>query len=262
MRLQRFVQPLFPALVGLLLAGSALPTGAVEITLQTANDPISGSDRPDDLYTAALGLDLSFAKHRWTLGERMFTDRERGLRFDETFLEATRELSLPAGWLAEVSGGVLHVGHGLLGEGAQNEVHRWVGSERVELPYIADAHWYATGRLRLTRELVAGSRAIVATRVEAAAAPGFQRSLEAELLGDLRLGGEVVLRAGLGLRAGRAESSLLAGVIDELGPTYELGVAWRALTLRLSYNDDGTETQHLTLAVRVGKGSGGVSGRE
>lgn len=244
----------------LLLALAPLPASAFELSLQTTNDPISGNDEhADDLYTAALAVDLRFARQRWTVGERMFTDRERGLRFDETFLEASRELPSFQGWQPEVAAGVLHVGHGFLGEAVQNEIHRWVGSERVELPYIPDSHWYATGRVRLGRVLAGGPRAVLATRIEASAAPGFQDSLRAELFADFSLGGGLALRAGVGARAARVESSLLEGRVDDLGPSWELGLAWRDVALRYSFNDHGTETQHVALIVKVGRPGGSTT---
>lgn len=229
------------------------PGEAVELSLQTANDTIFGSsDHPDDLYTSAVAVDLHFARHRWTLGERMFTDRERGLRFDETFLEANRELPEWRGWHAEIGAGVLRVGNGLLGEGVQNEVHRWVGSDRVELPYVDDTRWFATGRLRLDRVLAATPRAALSTRLEALAVPDFQSSIRASLAADMSLGGGVALRAGLGARSAKVESSLLEERVSELAATWELGLAWRDLTLRYSFNDHGTETGHLSLMVKVG----------
>lgn len=236
----------------LLLVGIAAPASAFELTIQTANDPISNNERPDDLYTAALGIDVAFAAHRWSLGERMFTDRERSLRFDETFLEMNRELPPWRGWQAEVGAGVLHVGHGLLGERAQNEVHRWVGSERVDLPYIERSHWYGTFSARARRPLWVGKAGVVATELSASLAPGFQQSLASGVFMDIDLGRGFTLRAGAGARAGHANRRLLGDRIDGLDPTWELGVAWRDLTLRYSYNDRGTETSHLTLALRIG----------
>jgi|CXWL01.1.fsa_nt_gi hypothetical protein len=240
------------AVLLLLLLTLSSPAPAVELTIQTANDPVSGSDRPDDLYTAVLAVDMSFAHHSWTLGERMFTDREREVRFDETFLEMSRDLPEWAGWQPRVGAGVLHVGRGLLGERVQNEIHRWVGSDLVHLGYIQDSQWYATGRVSLDRGLLFGRHGTLGLRLEAAAAPGFQSSVRAELLGDLRLPGELVLRLGLGARTAKVESDLLADRIDELGPTWEVGLGWRAWTLRYAFNDHGTESDHLSLAVRVG----------
>lgn len=237
----------------LLLAPVTLQASALELSLQTTNDPISGNDEhADDLYTAEVGLGLSFSDQRWAFGERMFTDRERSLRFDETFLDVTRELPTWLNWQPEVSLGVLHVGHGLLGEKVQNEIHRWVGSRRVELPYIPNSHWFATGRLRLGRVLRGGPHAVWMAEVVAYAAPGFQESLRAQLLGDLRLGGGLSLRAGVGARTARVESSLLEGRVKELGATWEIGISWRDVLLRYSFNDHGTETQHVALVVKAG----------
>lgn len=231
---------------------SALPGRAFELTIQTANDPVSNNDHPDDLYTAGVAVDLAFASHRWTLGERMFTDRERQLRFDETFLEMSRELPEWWGWQTEVGAGLLRVGQGLLGERVQNEVHRWVGSEPVHLRYVDHSQVFAMFRVHGDRPLWIGRRGSVVANVEAAITPGFQQSVASGVAAEWSLGREVGLRAGAGARTGHADREFLGDAIEAFGPTWELGLSWRDVTLLYSYNDRGTATSHLTLAVRLG----------
>ncbi|HEY9422478.1 MAG TPA: hypothetical protein VIW92_13765, partial [Thermoanaerobaculia bacterium] len=71
---------------------------ATELRLTLANDPVAGNSRPDDLYTSSIDIELLFPRARVTAGERMFTDRDRGVRFDESFLTVGTALSEMAGW--------------------------------------------------------------------------------------------------------------------------------------------------------------------
>jgi hypothetical protein len=243
------------ALFALLLTLAVPVAEAAELQLTVANDPVSGSSRPDDLYTAELGLAVDFERVRVTAGERMFTDRERGLRFDETFLTVGLDLPdfLPglAGWEAEADLGVLRAGRGLLGQDVQNEVHRWTGSDEVNLPYAPGNHHFLTAELSLARPL----RQIGAThlRSEAGAftAPGFRHWLRAGVVAERPLGDRAAVRFGLGARADQVDTDWLGDRISDVAPTAELAVAYRSLILRWSYNDYGTRTGHLTLAVRL-----------
>lgn len=237
--------------VAAFLVAAPTPSVAVEVTFQLANDPISGNAQSDDLYTSAFAVEVSAAKHHWTLGERMFTDRERGLRFDETFLEARREFPTWRGWQLDATAGVLHVGRGLLGQRVQNQVHAWVDSEPVDLPYPDRARWFPSGQLSATRPLWASSKSSLLGHVEAATTPGFQDHLRADIALDHRLGAGWSARVGVGARASRAESKLLGNRIVGLAETFELGVAWRNLKLRVSQNDFGTATRHIALAIHV-----------
>jgi hypothetical protein len=239
------------ALFALLLTLAGPGAEAAELQLTVANDPVSGSSRPDDLYTAELGLAVDFERVRVTAGERMFTDRERGLRFDETFLTVGLDLPELAGWAAEANLGVLRAGRGLLGQDVQNEVHRWTGSDEVDLPYAPGNHHFPTAALSLARPL----RRIGAThlRSEAGAftAPGFRHWLRAGVVAERPLGDRAAVRFGLGARADQVDTDWLGDRVSDIAPTAELAVAYRSLVLRWSYNDYGTRTGHLTLGVRL-----------
>lgn len=252
---QRLFQTLFHsvlfALVLTLLSGAFSGAEAAELHLTVANDPVSGSSRPDDLYTSELGVAVDFERVRVTAGERMFTDRERGLRFDETFLSVGIDLPDLAGWQAEADLGVLRAGHGLIGQDLQNEVHRWIGSDEVDLPYAPGNHHFPTAGLSLARPL--GRIGVTDLRSEAGAftAPGFRHWLRAGLVAERPLGDRAAVRFGLGARADQVDTAWLGDRVSDVAPTAELAVAYRSLVLRWSYNDYGTRTGHLTLGVRL-----------
>lgn len=252
---QRLIKTLFHSVLLTLLLTWSLPGAeAAELQLTVANDPVSGSSRPDDLYTAELDLAVDFERVRVTAGERMFTDRERSLRFDETFLAVGLDLPELAGWQAEAELGVLRAGHGLLGQDVQNEVHRWTGSDKVDLPYAPGNHHFPTAELSLARPL--GRLGVTDLRSEAGAftAPGFRHWLRAGLVAERPLGDRAAVRFGLGARADQVDTDWLGDRIADVAPTAELAVAYRSLILRWSYNDYGTRTGHVTLGVRLFEG--------
>lgn len=236
-------------LVSLLAQPPAAP--AAEITFTTSNDPVSGNERPDDLYTAELALGVHLEGHDVTFRERMFTDHERGLRFDETSLEVSRPLSPLAGWGGEAGLGVLHVGRGLLGESAQNAVHRLVGSEEEDLRYAADHRLYPLATLTLVRPLsVSSNLGSMTGRIEAVAAPDFHSSLRAGLVAERSLLGGLGVIAGVAGVLHEVDSDLLGDTVASSGIAWDLGVEWRDVFLVLSHNAYGTETRHLALGYR------------
>ena len=115
----------------LLFAGDEASSAEIRLTL--ANDPISGNEKKDDLYTSELALEVQYADRTLVFSERMFTNRDAGTRFDETEL-IVGLAQLPVGeWTAHPEFGVLRVGEGLFGESVQNRVHRVTGSRPVAL---------------------------------------------------------------------------------------------------------------------------------
>lgn len=224
---------------------------AAEITFTTSNDPVSGNERPDDLYTAELALEIGVDGRDVVLRERMFTDRERGVRFDETSLELSRPFSRLAGWGGQAGLGVLHVGRGLLGESAQNAVHRLVGSEEEDLRYAAGHRLYPLATLTLVRPLpVSSNLGSVTGRIEAVAAPGFHSSLRAGLVAERSVGAGLAVLAGVAGVLHDVDSGLLGDAVASSGVAWDLGVGWRDVFLLLSHNAYGTETRHLTLGYR------------
>lgn len=220
-----------------------------ELRLTLANDPVAGNSRPDDLYTSSIGLELVFPRVRVMAGERMFTDRERGLRFDETFLSAGLSLPETAGWESEGALGVLRVGQGLLGESAQNRVHDWIGSDQVALPYL-ESRSFATAEIFLFRPLRSFGGVHLSSEAGAFTAPGFRSWLQAGVRAERSIAGPLALRLGLGARADWTESTWLGDHVADFGPTAEIGVAWRSIVLSWLYNETGTRSSHLSLSVR------------
>ncbi|HRC84581.1 MAG TPA: hypothetical protein PK413_03110 [Thermoanaerobaculia bacterium] len=255
------MRTLFPTLFLLVFSASL---HATEITLTTANDPISGNAHADDLYTAALGLGLGLEHSELALGERMFTDREAGFRFDETYAELGRALPEVAGWQPRLAVGALHVGKGLFGQSTQNWVHQVVGAEPVHLAYIEDQHWYGTARLDAARALGGGKRHLWTARAELATAPGFRSWLRGEVALDVELPADFAIRAAAGLRLDRVDFRRLDRRVPSSGTTWELAFGWRHLYLSLASNDLGTATRHITLGLTARTRSGGrneASGR-
>jgi hypothetical protein len=238
------------AALGLLAVEAAAGS---ELRLTIANDPIAGNRRGDDLYTAALDVEIGSPLGRWSFGERMFTDRAAGRRFDETYLELARPLPEVRGWQPEAALGVLRVGEGLFGQNVQNELHEAIGSDLLDLAYPDDARWHATVGLAATRSFdLAGAR-WAQLRVEAVEMVDFRRWVRVGLLADRELAPDLVVRVGLGGRIDEARSPLLGDHLEDRGLTAELGVRYRQLELRYAFNDFGTGTGHLSLAVHLGR---------
>ena len=249
---------LFAALLELTLlavgwTALARPAAGLEdgLRLTFSDDLVAGSDRPDDLYTAELRLESHARGFVFRLGERMFTRRDLGRRFDETFGDLSLEPLALGSWDITPRLGVLRVGRGLGGERAQNEIHRWVGSEPVDLDYVEGRHWYPTFEAAARREWsVAGGSASLA--LEGFAAPNFRQHLRGGVALERPLGESWSLRLGTGYQFNRAEFDLLRGALRDSGPTAELGIAWRAVGLRWSYNDFGTRAGAVSVALDLG----------
>lgn len=216
-----------------------------------ANDPVFGNSRSDDLYTAGLGFAVQQGWGHLELGERMFTDRQAGQRFDETYLNLEKRFGNWGPFEVTLGAGLLHLGKGLLGESVQNSVHRAIGSEVVELDYLAGTHLYGELVARLERHDLFGAGRLLETSIEARSAPGFRSWLRAMSTYEASFGHHFSWRAGLGIHAEDASLDLLENSVRSLAPTAELGIAWRSLTLLWSYNDLGTASSHLTLGMKV-----------
>lgn len=245
-------------LLGLLLLTALAPppaTAATELALTTSNDIISGED---DLYTAELGVRVGWgAGPTLLLGERIFTDRERGIRFDETYATVRATLPPVAGWHAEVGAGALHVGEGLAGGSLQNRVHRVVGSDPVDLRYPEHGRWFPSVSLAVERTFALRRGMAVIGRGEIEAVPGFRSLAQAELVGERTLTRHLTVRAGLGLLGTRVESRWLGDRLRELEPTLRLGIHFRRLALEWGHNLYGTATDHASIGYRIGLGGRG-----
>lgn len=243
--------------LAIVLLVSLLPaaeTGAGELHVELANDPVAGNRRPDDLYTSDFALEFREGTQTFRFGERMFTDRSRGLRFDETHLSVSRELSSHSleGWTTSASIGILHAGRGLLGENVQNDVHRLTRSDAVSLPYAGPSRTYIAGGLELERPVVTRARTSVRATIEGQTAPGFRSWIAAGVVAERALGRDSTVSLGLGARGDNVETAWIArDIVGGASPTAHISLAWRGLELRYSWNDYGTRSPHIALGIRT-----------
>jgi hypothetical protein len=87
-------------LYALALSTLLIPTGlrAGEILFDADNDFLTSNPEDDDLYTFSLAFGWKWGEQTLRLRENAFTDKDAGIRFDETYLTVVRELPLNAGW--------------------------------------------------------------------------------------------------------------------------------------------------------------------
>ena len=238
------------ALLAALLLWTAAPVGAADLRIDLVNDPATANPRPDDLYTSDLRIDLSFERFRVVAGERMFTDRERNLRFDETHISVVTELRPLGGWKTEGGVGVLRAGQGFLGQPVQNKVHRWIGSDEVRLPYAASQN-FATAAVTMKRTFRDRGATRVAAEIDASAAPGFRNWARATALLDRPVLSGTSLQIGIGVRADAVDRALFGDRIGGVSPTAHAALAYRSMEVRWSWNDYGTRSPHISLGVRT-----------
>lgn len=237
--------------LGLLVGGPTGPARAIELQVMVANDPVFGNSREDDRYTAALALSLEQQDRRFAFGERMFTDRQAGQRFDETYLTWEKNLPTWGAWEPEVGLGLLRIGEGLLGEQVQNQIHEAIGSDLLALDYPEDTRYFGEISAALERQDPFWRGSLVRTRLEVRSAPGFRSWMRITTHYEAPLGRSFAWRVGIGLHGEDANYRLLERNVDPWGATGEIALAWQSLTLRYSFNDLGTGTSHLTLGVDV-----------
>jgi hypothetical protein len=232
------------------LALLAPPADAYEVRLRTGND-ILVTDQ-DDLYTFAVALQLERGPYTVTFLENAFTDRAAGLRFDESHLTVGRELPLSGPWNAYAEAGVVRVGEGLFGEGAQNAVHELLGGEEVELAYVESS---LHGRAALTTERSFGlARELeIGPRLELEVMPGLRSHA---VVGAQIAWGQptrpLSFHAVLGARFTDASHAALEEHLVPVSPVARLGVLVKGrLALSWNYNEYGDEREHLSLGLRV-----------
>jgi len=245
------IKVLFFSLFLVLFSLLAAPTFAITLQVMIANDPSFGSESPDDLYTAGIGFELDRDLRHYSFGERMFTDREAGLRFDETYLNVERHLKGWGRWQPTLGLGVLHIGKGLLGESAQNSVHHLIGSEQIHLDYQGDNRFFGEFLARLERQDELANNALLVTAIELRSAPGFRTWLRSTTRYEASFSRNFTYFVAAGFHAEEASFDLLERNIERWGLAGDAGISWRSLTLRWSYNDLGTKTSHLILGVAV-----------
>lgn len=232
------------------------PASALDFRFETENDFLTGNNE-DDLYTFAVALEFDRGDYVWALREKAFTDRDAGLRFDETQLAVGRRVTLPGGWLrgwdAYGELGVVRLGEGLLGQDVQNAVHGAIGGEEVELDYVAEDDLHASLYLRLDRLFRTDSGFTVGPRLEGFAAPGFRSTAVAALQAHWQPRDFLAVEALAGARFSESSLSLLDRHLEELEPVAELGfVIQERILVSWSYNDHGTGREHFSIGYRFG----------
>jgi hypothetical protein len=227
----------------------------------TENDVLTSNPTDDDLYTFAVAFELERAPYRFTLRENAFTDRAAGVRFDETSLNVSRALSAGralggvAPWSGRLEAGVVRVGRGLLGQGAQNAIHRLIGDDEVDLPYHGSSLHPRLG-LEAERILVTSRRLSVGARVEASTAPGLRSDVLAGAEGTWEPGRRLAVRVLGGVRYAHASLDPLKPHVERFAPAARVAVTlFDNIVLSWTYNDYGDGREHVSLGFRTAPGT-------
>lgn len=239
------------ALGSLALSAAEAKSDRPRFELVLSNDILAGD--VDDRYTAALSAHAPVGESlEFSFSERMFTDREAGLRFDETRVALGRRRLGVGRWEVDASIGVVHVGRGLLGESVQNAVHELVAAEPVDLDYL--------DRERLHAEVVAQahgpSRRLAAVtwrpEFEIAIAPGFANQAVGRLVADAEVAPWLGLSVSVGARWATSSLDLVERHLEPLAPELSVSVLV-ADRLSLTWTDNafGTGDDHVHLAWRL-----------
>lgn len=236
----------------ILLNASTAPAGAENVRISFANDFLTSNPLADELYTGALQLDFDLGSYRLTFGENMFTDSENDVRFDETYLAIERDLPDFGPWRSTVQAGVVHVGRGLLGESAQNSLHRLIGDNEVDIAYVDSNRYHPTLRLRFHRPLRNWHRTSLSVHGEMYEAFDFKRHAQSGVTFHWPGRSFASFTAGLGARYTDTNFEALERRISSLAPTWEAGLRFRnSMSLSWTYNEFGTRSQHFTLGYDV-----------
>ena len=232
------------------------PTAALDFRFETENDFLTGGN-DDDLYTFAVALEFDRGDYVWALREKAFTDRDGGVRFDETQLAIGRRVTLPRGWLrgwdAYGELGLVRLGEGLLGQDVQNAVHSAIGDEEVELDYVAEDDVHASLYLRLDRLYRTHHGLTVGPRLEGYVAPGFRSHAVAGVQAHWQPRDFLAIEALAGARFSESSLSYLDRHLEEVEPVAELGfVIQERILVSWSYNDHGTAREHFSIGYRFG----------
>lgn len=240
--------------VGLLLTllGLAVPAAGWEIRLALENDFLARRSVRDDLYSFAVEVAAEGGPWRLAFTENGFTDREVGLRFDETYLWAGRSFRLGSSLEGSFDVGALRIGEGLFGESAQNAIHELTGDETLELNYLSSSRVFPAARLALGRAFRAGSRLELEPRLEAAYAEDVKSHLLLGLRGRARLHRNLVGTFFAGFRRSWASFGPLEFWLEGEAPAADVGLVFRErLSVTWSRNRYGAERHHLRIAYRI-----------
>lgn len=236
----------------ILFLGLAIPAGAAELEFRHINDLFSASPIEDDLYTATLGLSASVDGWTFRLDEYLFTDRGRGLRFDETYLTAARELLAPdSKWDLRAELGVARVGRGLYGERLQNFVHEILRQEELHLVYATEVQSHVFFRVDVKRTMKTTEVATIAPLLELESA-GFKRHAKLALGVTWDLGQGFELYTEGGARFSETNYAPLEPWLEESKPTVAIGAGYkRWIRLIWTSNYFGTGDNHWHVSARA-----------
>ncbi len=237
--------------VTLILLMLAAPAGAQELRLTSQNDIVAHSPTPDDLYTFSEEFAVQRPGFRVSLRENAFTDRAAGIRFDETYLSLGRPLHVPGPWAVDAEVGIVHVGHGLFGQDAQNAVHRVLGCDPIHLRYV-DGGVHPRLALAARRPAAFGRTLTFGPRIDVDAVPGLRSwaLVAAEAVWHPAAGFTVEALAGD--RITRASYAPLVQHLAADAPAANRGfVLARHVSVSWSYNDFGDKREHVTAGYRL-----------
>ena len=220
----------------------------------TENDILRGDGTPDDLYTFSAAIEIERGPYTFTLREDAFTDRAAGLRFDESHLTIGRTFFAPRSWNVHLGLGLAHVGRGLLGEGTQNLVHRLIGDERVELPYL-ESSVHPRLELRTERLRSLGDRLDVGPALELDTVPDLRTLAAAGVQIRWEPVERVTAHLELGARWSHADSAPLEPHLDGLAAAARVALVYdERFLVSWSYNDRGDEREHVSVGYLVSPG--------
>ncbi len=251
-------------LLVLILHGSVLisalgpaPSRASGIELMTDNDFLTSNETGDDLYSFALELKVEARSYTFVLRENSFTDRQAGVRFDETYLTVGRHLVLgrwPA-WSLRWEIGATHAGRGLLGQSAQNAVHRLIGDPELDLRYSGGSRLHPFLAAEAGRQVRLTSRVSAGPHVALETAAGFKSQAFLGLRALWRYGDGGNVRIGAGLKIAGTSHALLSAHLRDLAAAGEIAVDLPGgLVAIWSFNRYGTGRQHVSLGYRFASG--------
>lgn len=238
-------------LIAFMAAGLSEPARA-DIRLVIANDFLASNELNDDLYTGTFAVDYTLGRYLLTGGENIFTDTQSGIRFDESYLTIGRAIPSFAGWQPRVEVGLVHIGCGLLGERAQNAIHRLIGDDEVHLDYVDGSRLYPSFRLSASRPLPFLRRYALALHADVASAIGFKDHAFATVSASIPVHRDVRIDLDVGARYSHSSFDALAPRIRDWGPTWEAGLTLRErVSFSWNYNHFGTGSQHFNVVYRI-----------
>jgi hypothetical protein len=234
-----------------LLAVALSSASAAELRLETENDLLSKSATPDDLYTFSFAAAVEQGPLLFSLRENAFTDRAAGIRFDETYLSVGRSLAW-RGFALSGEIGVAHVGKGLLGQGAQNTVHRWIDDDQVYLRYGSGSlHPHAA--FVVQRPLATTAVGDFAAIADADVTPGLKSVGFVGARAVLAPRAPVSVDVAAGARFAHASLESLEPHLERAAPAVRISILLRgSVYVSWSVNQFGDGREHLSAGYRFG----------